>query len=291
METGECLIQVDYSEGYHNKDQDEIQSAYFGHETFSIFTACGYFRPNDSAKLEKVPLTIVSEANDHSRIASFTCVSKVIECIEERLPLLTSLRRVYIWSDGCASQFRSRYVFSLLTHLHPSKDIEWNYNEAHHGKGPMDGIGGTIKNKVFQEVKSGRIVVTSPEDFARHAGKLVESVTTLYLPSKDIMPEPASIETAPYIKGTLEVHRVVRRKNFQRVMYTWNFFGFPQTKILFILNTIVTTMTLLFAGTNRLMRALISVPIAFQHTDKENSGWNVQSVSNGTVQIHVFHHN
>ena len=209
------MIQVDYSEGYHNKDQDEIQSAYFGHETFSIFTACGYFRPNDSAKLEKVPLTIVSEANDHSRIASFTCVSKVIECIEERLPLLTSLRRVYIWSDGCASQFRSRYVFSLLTHLHPSKDIEWNYNEAHHGKGPMDGI----KNKVFQEVKSGRIVVTSPEDFARHAGKLVESVTTLYLPSKDIMPEPASIETAPYIKGTLEVHRVVRRKNFQGVMY------------------------------------------------------------------------
>ena len=82
METGECLIQVDYSEGYHNKDQDEIQSAYFGNETFSIFTACGYFRPNDSAKLEKVPLTIVSEANDHSQIASFTCVSKVIECIE-----------------------------------------------------------------------------------------------------------------------------------------------------------------------------------------------------------------
>ena len=79
----------------------------------------------------------------------------------------------------------------------------------------MDGIGGTIKNKVFQEVKSGRIVVTSPEDFARHAGKLVKSVTTLYLPSKDIMPEPASIETAPYIKGTLEVHRVVRRKNFK----------------------------------------------------------------------------
>ena len=38
----------------------------------------------------------------------------------------------------------------------------------------------TIKNKVFQEVKSGRIVVTSPEDFARHAGKLVESVTTYF---------------------------------------------------------------------------------------------------------------
>ena len=68
LETGKCLIQVDYSEGYHNKDQGEILSVYFGHETFSIFTACGYFRPNDSADLEKVPLTIVSEANDLSLI-------------------------------------------------------------------------------------------------------------------------------------------------------------------------------------------------------------------------------
>ena len=37
---GEILIQCDYSENYKNKDQDEIQSAYFGHQTFSIFTAC-----------------------------------------------------------------------------------------------------------------------------------------------------------------------------------------------------------------------------------------------------------
>ena len=109
--------------------------------------------------------------------------------------------------------------FSLLTQLHPAKQIEWNYNEAHHGKGPMDGIGGTIKNKVFQEVKSGRIVVTIPEDFARHARKLIESVTTLYLPTKEILPEPASVSDAPYIKGTLDVHRIIRRKNIQGVMY------------------------------------------------------------------------
>lgn len=166
-----------------------------------------------------MPLTIVSEANDHSRIASFTCVSKVIDCIEERLPLLNSLQKVFLWSDGCASQFRSRFTFSLLTHLHPTKEIEWNYNEAHHGKRPMDGIGGTLKNKVFQEVKSGRIVVTTPKDFSIQASKLVESVTTLYLPMKDIMPEPSSVEDAPYIKGTLNVHRVVRKKNTQGIRY------------------------------------------------------------------------
>ena len=72
---------------------------------------------------------------------------------------------------------------------------------------------------VFQEVKSGRIVVTSPKDFASHASKQVESVTTLYLPTKEILPEPMSVSDAPYIKGTLDVHRIIRRKNIQGVMY------------------------------------------------------------------------
>jgi len=219
LKPNECMVQVDYSEGYKNKNQDEIQSAYFGHETFSIFTACGYFRPNETAELEKVPLTIVSEANDHSRIASFTCVSKVIDSIEERLPLLNKLQQVYIWSDGCSSQFRSRYTFALLTQLHPDKLVEWNYNEAHHGKGPMDGIGGTIKNKVFKEVKSGRIVVESAEDFSKHANRLCESVTTLYLPKSEVFEEPADLAEAPYVNGTLTVHKVVRKRNTQGIPY------------------------------------------------------------------------
>ena len=90
----------------------------------------------------------------------------------------------------------------FLTHLHPTKQIEWNYNEAHHGRELMDGIGGTIKNKVFQEVKSGKIVVTSSEDFSRHASKVVELVTTLYLPKKEIMPKPSSIKDAPHPRNT-----------------------------------------------------------------------------------------
>jgi len=35
--------------------------------------------------------------------------------------------------------------------------VEWCYNEKHHGKSLMDGIGETIKNKVFRDVKSGKV--------------------------------------------------------------------------------------------------------------------------------------
>ena len=119
----ECIIQVDYSD-LDNKNQHEIQFAYFGHQNVRIFTACSYLHPSGMADTEKVLITISSEANDQSRIASFTYISKVIDCIEKRISLLFSLQHIYVWSDGSFAQFHSRFTFVLLTHLHPDKIIE-----------------------------------------------------------------------------------------------------------------------------------------------------------------------
>ena len=71
-----------------------------------------------------------------------------------------------------------------------------------------DGIGGTIKNKLFQKVKSGRIVADNQEDFALHAYNLIQSIATLYLPKKDIFEEPVGI----YIKGT-QLFKVKKKRN------------------------------------------------------------------------------
>ena len=40
----DILIHLDYSKNYNNKQQWEILSAYFGHASSSIFTACCYFK-------------------------------------------------------------------------------------------------------------------------------------------------------------------------------------------------------------------------------------------------------
>ena len=74
-------MQVDYSEKYENRQQDEIQSAYFGHTAFSIFTACCYFRKTGNASVQNVNIAIISEASDQSRIAAFSCVKMVLEYV------------------------------------------------------------------------------------------------------------------------------------------------------------------------------------------------------------------
>ena len=90
-----------------------------------------------------------------------------------------------MWNDGCAAQFRSCLVFKLLAKYRRDLQLEWNYNEAHYGKDPMDGIGGAIKNVVFRQVKSGRVVINSAEEFSVAAKKFVSSIATLFHKEKD----------------------------------------------------------------------------------------------------------
>lgn len=119
--------------------------------------------------------------------------------------LLTSLHCIFIWSYGCSAIFHSRFTFVLLTYLHPDNNIQWKYNEANHCKGPT----------IIQEVKSARIVIVSPKNVSMHPSRLIQSITMLYLPKKGIIKEPAGIENAPYIKDTLDVHKVKRKINDQ----------------------------------------------------------------------------
>ena len=156
------------------------------------------------------------EASDKSRIASIACVRQVIEHTFGVVG--RPIRKVYVVSDGCASQFRSRFVFMLLQTIFPEIELEWHYNQAHHGKGPMDGIGGTVKNKVFREVLSNRIVVNTPEEFTMHVNNLCD-VQSLYLPASLIPEEPEDVKDAKPIPETLKIHKVVRGTNKRGVHY------------------------------------------------------------------------
>ena len=80
---------------------------------------------------------MVSESSDHSRVAALTCIDFVIKEVERH----TSLTKIVMWGDGCAAQFRSRFVFKLLANYRRDLQLEWKYNETHHDKDPMDRIG------------------------------------------------------------------------------------------------------------------------------------------------------
>ena len=79
IKLNEVLTHLDYSENYKSQDQNKIQSAYFGQASFSLFTACPYYRCSETNEIKTMPITITLEASDKSRMASITCVKKVID--------------------------------------------------------------------------------------------------------------------------------------------------------------------------------------------------------------------
>ena len=206
----DLMVQVDFAESYKNEQQDAIQSAYFGNQCFSIFTACCYSKV--SGKIKNDNVIIVTERSDHDRVTSMSCLQKVIGEIESKNNEL--YKNLYIWSDGMGAQFRSRFVFKLLAGtVLPKKSLKWFYNERYHGKGPMDGVGGTVKNVVFRKVKSGQIVIYSPREFCVAVNLFVPSIHATYLPESENIVEPKDIEASKRIKKTLKVHKLERKCN------------------------------------------------------------------------------
>ena len=189
LKENDVILHVDYSESYERKHQNKAQRACFDHTAISIFTACCYLK-DENGKLEKESVTLTSELSDHSRSAAITCVMKMMEFIREKHQHLPLHINVYVWSDGCASQFRSRFVFSLLSTIDSSINLSQFYNKRHHSKGPMDGIEGTMKNLVFRNVKLGKCIIETPKDFAQYTNKSIKRVSSLNVPTSDIMQEP-----------------------------------------------------------------------------------------------------
>lgn len=59
------------------------------------------------------------------------------------------LRVIHFFSDGSTTQYRQKKNFFLLSKMISESVFEyatWNFFEASHGKGPADGVGGSIEN-------------------------------------------------------------------------------------------------------------------------------------------------
>ena len=61
-------------------------------------------------------------------------------------------------------------------------EVNWYYNERHHGKGPMDDTGETTKNKVYQDVMPYKCLIKNAKDFAEYANKTISGITSTYMP-------------------------------------------------------------------------------------------------------------
>ena len=63
----DLLVHFDFAESCRNDQQNEIQSAYFGNQSFSLFTSCCYFK-GVTSEIRNKSVVVVTKNSDHNRI-------------------------------------------------------------------------------------------------------------------------------------------------------------------------------------------------------------------------------
>ena len=64
--------------------------------------------------------------------------------------------------------------------------MDWSFFATAHGKGPIDGLGGTVKRTVWKQILQGSVLKNVAEEFATEAAENCPNIKVIYLPQKDI---------------------------------------------------------------------------------------------------------
>lgn len=60
--------------------------------------------------------------------------------------------------------------------------IQWNFFEGNYGKGAVDGVVGTVKHAVYDNM-SGYVVLEVSKQFAEYSGTKTRNIHVIYLPA------------------------------------------------------------------------------------------------------------
>ncbi|KAJ2950915.1 hypothetical protein O0L34_g5284 [Tuta absoluta] len=75
--------------------------------------------------------------------------------------------------------------------------LEWNFFAASHGKGAVDGIGGSVKRSVWVSVKSRRAIVNNAQEFYELARSLSKNIFFIFV-EKEVIQEKKAVLDADW---------------------------------------------------------------------------------------------
>jgi hypothetical protein len=147
LQPGEFLIVGDFAENYSFILQDAAQSFHWNNLQATLHPFVCYYRKhdqNDPTELSHISFVVISESNTHDTAAVHLFQKLLLEFLATNVE---KPRYIFYFSDGCAAQYKNRKNFINLCHHQKDFGIpaEWHFFATSHGKGPCDGVGGTVK--------------------------------------------------------------------------------------------------------------------------------------------------
>ncbi|KAL5509316.1 hypothetical protein EMCRGX_G004658 [Ephydatia muelleri] len=137
-------------EGTHNEAQcssscNEAQSDATVVSSIEGSVQCGTSQSHDQdISLRFLSYVVISDCLVHDAVSVHLFVKNFLDFLALNIK---GLKKVYYFTDGASSQYKNRKNFiNLAFHMEDfNVEAEWHFFATAHGKGPCDGIGGTVK--------------------------------------------------------------------------------------------------------------------------------------------------
>lgn len=212
---GEFVVDLDFAQNYTFVVQDAAQQFHWNNNQATIHPFVIYFR--DAAQLKHETLTIISDCLEHNTVAVYMFQRMLVHYLKRKFVP----KKIFYFSDGAPQQYKNIKNFSNLYHHKQDFEIqaEWHYFATGHGKGPCDGVSGTIKRLAARASLQlpPEAQITTPQKLYDWAKQNISGIDFLFCPVEDYDKTAAQLKTrfhkSKRVPGTQKFHAIIPGKN------------------------------------------------------------------------------
>ena len=180
LDPNSIIIHFDFSENYEFIAQDEIQSAHWEHQSCTLFTAMVHYK---EIKLKHESYVTVTDYLSHDKYAAVVILNEILNDLKLKHPNLT-VENTTFRSDGTSQHFKQCYTLNWMTTLKDS--VAWEFSATSHGKGDIDGIGGTCKRRVREKTQARLVFPMNSLEFSEIASEICPNINVIHCAGKKI---------------------------------------------------------------------------------------------------------
>lgn len=215
LQPGECVVICDFSENYAFVYQDAIQGVHWNNDQVTIHPFAIYYKNNE--KEQFINYIAISDCLKHDTIAVHLFQRGLITFLKKTLGALST---IYYFSDGASAQYKNKKNFINVCFHEDDFNVkaEWHFFATSHGKGPCDGLGGTIKRLVARaSLQNVNDPINTAAKFFTWVNKNVSNVNSEFFTIKEYKKEERILNErfnkAKIIQGTVKYHSFIPQQN------------------------------------------------------------------------------
>ena len=160
LKAGQFIMVQDFSKNREIINQDEIKSSWWVKKQVTMHPTVIFYRLQNMGEIHRLVITHLSDILTHDAHLVHHMTLDCIKILKEKHPE-TEWTKGFLWSDGCASQYKGKNSFFYLDKFPIA--VERHFFASEHGKGPSDAETGLISMRLDHAIKSRQIKIQNAE--------------------------------------------------------------------------------------------------------------------------------